>query len=109
MMSLKTRRLAVPMVVACAGVFGSAATANAQSGGLSVTPASLENTAKRGTVGSLTLNNTTKETLKVTVVVRPWTQELFGNVGHRHARDALQVRPRHLAARSRSAPAPSAP
>src|SRR6185436_4873626 len=80
MMSVKTRRLAVPMVVACAGVLGSAATANAQSGGLSVTPAALEHTAKRGTVGSLTLNNTTKETLKVTVVVRPWRQELFGNV-----------------------------
>ena len=80
MVSLKTRRLAVPMVVACAGVLASAATANAQNGGLSVTPASLENTAKRGTVGSLTLNNTTKETLKVTVVVRPWKQELGGRV-----------------------------
>jgi len=80
MVSVKTRRLAVPMVVACAGVLGSAATANAQSGGLSVTPASLEHTAKKGTVGSLTLNNTTKETLKVNVVVRPWRQELFGNV-----------------------------
>jgi len=80
MVSVKTRRLAVPMVVACAGLFGSAATAHAQSGGVSVTPASLEHTAKRGTVGSLTLNNTTKETLKVTVVVRPWRQELGGKV-----------------------------
>jgi hypothetical protein len=80
MVSVKTRRLAVPMVVACAGVFASAAPAHAQSGGLSVTPASLEHTAKRGVVGSLTLNNTTKETLKVTVVVRPWRQELFGKV-----------------------------
>jgi len=79
-MSVKTRRLAVPMVVACAGVLASAASANAQSGGLSVTPAALEHTAKRGTVGSLTLNNTTKDSLKVTVVVRPWRQELFGNV-----------------------------
>jgi len=80
MVSVKTRRLAVPMVVACAGLFASAATANAQNGGLSVTPASLEHTAKRGAVGSLTLNNTTRETLKVTVVVRPWRQELGGNV-----------------------------
>ena len=80
MVSLKTRRLAVPMVVACAGVFAGSTTAHAQSGGLSVTPAALEHTAKRGTVGSLTLNNTTKETLKVTVTVRPWRQELFGNV-----------------------------
>ena len=80
MVSLKTRRLAVPMVLACAGVFAGATSAHAQSGGLSVTPAALEHTAKRGTVGSLTLNNTTKETLKVTVTVRPWRQELFGNV-----------------------------
>jgi len=80
MLSVKTRRLAVPMIVACTGVFATATTANAQNGGLSVTPASLEHTAKRGGVGSLTLNNTTKESLKVTVVVRPWRQELGGNV-----------------------------
>jgi len=79
MVSVKTRRLAVPMVVACAGVFGSAATAHA-AGGLSVTPAALEHRAKVGTVGSLTLNNTTNETLRVTVVVRPWMQQLGGNV-----------------------------
>src|SRR4051794_5243174 len=80
MVSLKTRRLAVPMVVACVGVLGSAATANAAGGGLSVTPASLEHTAKLGTVGSVTLNNTTNETLRVTVTVRPWMQQLNGNV-----------------------------
>jgi len=79
MVSVKTRRIAVPMVVACAGVFGSAATAHA-AGGLSVTPAALEHTAKRGTVGSLTLNNTTNETLRVSITVRPWRQELFGKV-----------------------------
>ena len=59
---------------------GSATAAHAQSGGLSVTPASLENRAKLGTVGSLTLNNTTKETLRVTVTVRPWRQQLNGTV-----------------------------
>jgi hypothetical protein len=80
MVSVKTRRFAVPMVLACAGVFAGSPTAHAQSGGLSVTPASLEHTAKRGTVGSLTLSNTTRETLRVTVTVRPWRQELFGNV-----------------------------
>jgi hypothetical protein len=80
MVSVKTRRFAVPMVLACAGVFAGSTTAHAQSGGLSVTPASLEHTAKRGTVGSLTLSNTTRETLRVTVTVRPWRQQLFGNV-----------------------------
>ncbi len=79
MLSLKTR-LAVPMLVACAGVFAGSASAYAQSGGLSVTPAALEHTARRGTVGSLTLTNTTKESLKVNVLVRPWRQQLGGNV-----------------------------
>src|SRR6478752_5525150 len=50
MVSLKTRRLAVPMVLACAGVFAGSTSAHAQSGGLSVTPAALEHTAKRGNV-----------------------------------------------------------
>jgi hypothetical protein len=80
MLSVKTRRLAVPVVVACVGGLGSATAAHAQSGGLSVTPASLENRAKLGTVGSLTLNNTTKESLRVTVTVRPWRQQLNGTV-----------------------------
>ncbi len=79
MVSVKTRRLAVPVVVVRWRA-GSAAAAHAQSGGLSVTPASLENRAKLGTVGSLTLNNTTSETLRVTVTVRPWQQQLNGTV-----------------------------
>jgi len=79
MVSVKTRRLAVPLVVACAGLFAGTGAAHA-AGGLSVTPAALEHTAKRGTVGSLTLSNTTNEPLKVTVVVRPWRQQLFGTV-----------------------------
>src|SRR3954465_8110914 len=44
------------------------------SGGVSITPARLERTAKRGTVGRFTVKNTTKGTLKVTVTVRPWIQ-----------------------------------
>jgi hypothetical protein len=59
------------------GVCSSSASAD---GGLSVTPAVLEHRAQLGTVGSLTLNNTTKETLRVTMTVRPWTQQLNGNV-----------------------------
>jgi hypothetical protein len=79
MVSVKTRRLAVPVVVACFGVLGSAASAHA-AGGLAVTPAILEHQAKVGTVGSMTLSNTTTESLKVTVTVRPWRQELGGRV-----------------------------
>ena len=73
------RRFAVPMVVACMGVLGTAATAHA-AGGLSVTPAVLEHRANLGKVGSLTLNNTTNESLRVTIRVRPWLQQLNGNV-----------------------------
>src|SRR4051794_13035972 len=79
MVAVKTRRLAAPVVVACAGMLGTATTAHA-AGGLSVTPAVLEHTMKRGTVGSMTLNNTTNETLRVTVTVRPWRQQLDGTV-----------------------------
>src|SRR4051794_29111162 len=68
MVSLKTRRVAAPVIVACVGMLGTAASADA-AGGLSVTPASLEHRAKVGTVGSVTLNNTTNETLRVTIVV----------------------------------------
>jgi hypothetical protein len=76
-----SRRVVAPTLVACVGVLGSAATAHAQgSGGLSVTPAILEHRAKVGSVGSMTLTNTTRETLRVTVRVRPWRQELNGRV-----------------------------
>ena len=46
----------------------------AQQGGVEITPAMVERTAKRGNVGSFTVKNTTKNTLRVTVTIRPWTQ-----------------------------------
>jgi hypothetical protein len=46
----------------------------AQQGGVSITPALVEATAKRGSVGSVTIKNTTKDTMRVTVNVRPWIQ-----------------------------------
>lgn len=79
MVSATHRRFAVPMVVALVGVVGLTEAAHA-AGGLSVTPAVLERGARLGTVGSLTLNNTTNEPLRVTVNVRPWLQELNGRV-----------------------------
>src|SRR5262245_39356549 len=66
-------------VVAVLGALGGAADAYAD-GGLSVTPAVLEHRAQLGSVGSFTLNNTTKESLRVTVTVRPWRQQLDGTV-----------------------------
>src|ERR1700759_3000825 len=49
-------------------------TARAAAGGVSVTPQTVEHTAKNGTLGSITIKNTTSGTMKVTVKVRPWTQ-----------------------------------
>jgi hypothetical protein len=46
----------------------------AQQGGVSMSPARVEANAKRGTVGSYTVKNSTKDTLRVTVTVRPWNQ-----------------------------------
>ncbi|MBE2316179.1 hypothetical protein DVA67_009345 [Solirubrobacter sp. CPCC 204708] len=46
----------------------------AQQGGVSITPATVERTAKRGAVGTITIKNTTKDTMRVTVNVRPWIQ-----------------------------------
>lgn len=46
----------------------------AQQGGVQITPAMVERTARRGNVGSFTVKNTTRSTLRVTVTVRPWTQ-----------------------------------
>src|SRR4051812_8134153 len=46
----------------------------AQQGGVSITPAVVEKTAKRGNVGTFSVKNTTKDTLRVTVMVRPWIQ-----------------------------------
>lgn len=79
MVSVKARHLAAPLLVAGAGVLGSAPAAHA-AGGISVTPAVIENGAKRGTVGRMTLTNSTRETLRVTVTVRPWRQKLDGTV-----------------------------
>jgi hypothetical protein len=75
----RTRRFTVP-VVACLGLLGVGASNAFADGGLSVTPAVLEHRAQLGSVGSYTLNNTTKETLRVTVTVRPWQQKLDATV-----------------------------
>ena len=46
----------------------------AQQGGVQITPARVEATAKKGTVASFTVKNSTKDTLRVTVTIRPWSQ-----------------------------------
>jgi hypothetical protein len=49
-------------------------TAHAAAGGVSLTPQTVEHTAKKGSLGAVTIKNTTSDTLKVTVKVRPWIQ-----------------------------------
>jgi hypothetical protein len=78
-MKSRTRRVAVPVVLGLGVLAGASPDAFAD-GGLSVTPAVLEHRAQLGPVGSYTINNTTKESLRVTVTVRPWRQQLDGTV-----------------------------
>jgi hypothetical protein len=50
------------------------ARAAAGNGGLSLTPQTVEHVARKGSVGRITVKNTTNGTLKTTVTVRPWSQ-----------------------------------
>ncbi len=53
---------------------------SATSGGLSVTPAVIDRPATLGPAGTVTLANTTKAALKITVMPRPWLQSPGGAV-----------------------------
>ena len=84
-MKLATSRLAagaLSLAVAGAATGGVIARADgsapraraARQGGLLITPSTVERTARRGGVGGFTVKNTTRDALRVTVTVRPWTQ-----------------------------------
>jgi hypothetical protein len=77
------RLLAGASVLAVAGVAtggvmaradDSAPVARAAAGGVSVTPAVVEHTAKKGNIGRVTIKNTTTNTLAMRIKVRPWMQ-----------------------------------
>jgi hypothetical protein len=79
----RSRLVAGASILAVAGVAtggviaradDSAPVAKAAAGGLSVTPATVEHTTQKGRVGKITIKNTTSNTLKVTIKVRPWAQ-----------------------------------
>jgi hypothetical protein len=79
----RSRRLAGAAVLAVAGVAtggviaradDSAPVARAAAGGVSLTPAAVEHTTKRGNIGRMTIKNTTSNTLRMTIKVRPWIQ-----------------------------------
>jgi len=80
----RSRRLAGAAVLAVAGVAtggviaradDSAPVARAAAGGVSLTPAAVEHTTKRGNIGRITIKNTTSNTLRMTIKVRPWIQK----------------------------------
>lgn len=48
--------------------------AHASAGGVTLVPQTVEHTARKGSLGSITVKNTTTGTLKVAVRVRPWIQ-----------------------------------
>jgi hypothetical protein len=61
-------------------------------GGLSVTPAILETTARSGASGSATITNSTNRKLKLTVRARPWRQSKTGTVAADRRRTLSTVR-----------------
>jgi hypothetical protein len=79
----RSRHLAGAVALAAAGLAtggviaqanDAAPRAKASAGGVSVTPQTVEHTARKGALGSITVKNTTTGTLKMTVRVRPWIQ-----------------------------------
>ena len=64
----------------------SAPRATAAQGGLGVTPAILETTARRGASGSVTITNSTGRKLRMTVRARPWRQARNGDVAANRSR-----------------------
>jgi hypothetical protein len=88
----RSRRVAGAAVLAVAGVATGAVIARADSapvaraaaassGGVSLRPETVENVARKGRAGRITVKNTTKGTLRMWVNVRPWRQNRFtGNV-----------------------------
>jgi hypothetical protein len=80
----RSRQLAGAVVVAAVGLATGGVIAQADdaapratasaNGGIALTPQTVEHAARNGTLGRVTIKNTTKEILKVTVRVRPWLQ-----------------------------------
>ena len=83
-MPSRSKLIAVAAVAAGVAVMPTAATA--AQGGVSVSPASLESTARSGASTTATVRNTTNRKLKVTVTPRPWRQARSGAVSANRAR-----------------------
>jgi hypothetical protein len=82
--------LATTQLAAAEGPSGPRATA--AQGGLSVTPAIIETTARSGASGSATITNSSNRKLRVTVRARPWRQSRSGAVAANRRRSLGGVR-----------------
>ena len=80
----RSRHLAGAVALAAAGLAtggviaqadDAAPRAKAAAGGVALTPQTVEHTARKGNLGSVAIKNTTTDTLKMTVRVRPWIQD----------------------------------
>jgi len=68
------------LTVAVVSVAGAALSSALAAGGLSTSPAIIEGVAKLGQAGELSVSNTSRSTIYVTVVPRPWVQARNGAV-----------------------------
>jgi len=84
-------RSALILAAAAAAAIAAPPAAAAAQGGVSVTPASLELTARSGASTTATIRNTTNRKLKVTVTPRPWRQARNGTVAAHRSRKLRAV------------------
>src|SRR5580658_3787933 len=61
-------------------------------GGLSISPGIFEHLASRGSVGSITISNTTSTSMAVSVALRPWLQGRSGEVSPNRRAALSEVR-----------------
>jgi len=87
-----TPRHAATALALSFAAFGTAAALASGSGSISLSPPVLTHTAVAGSVGSMTVANTTGQTMKTTVTVRPWTQVASGAASPNQSASLGQVR-----------------
>jgi hypothetical protein len=74
------KRLLVAAIAAPITLAVTAPATAQDTGGLAVSPALIERTAQRGSIGTITVANNSSRSLKVTVAARPWIQSRSGTV-----------------------------
>jgi len=89
----RTARTAIAVALFGATALLAASSAQAQRGGLSVTPGTLEAAARPGGFGAVEIANTTDKPMKVRLAVRPWRQARNGSVTPSRRKVTGRVRP----------------